>query len=66
MFDGIKVSKEELARFADVQVMDIDRALCAGFEFKTLADVQYFFDDVKKAQKFKKDFNAFLKQKSSK
>jgi len=40
MFDGIKVSKEELARFADVQVMDIDRALCAGFEFKTLADVQ--------------------------
>ena len=64
--EGIKVSKEELARYAECEVKDIDRALCVGLNFKTLSDVSYFFEDVKKIQKFRKEWNTFINQRKSK
>jgi hypothetical protein len=64
--EGIKVSKDELARYAECEVKDIDRALCMGLNFKTLSDVSYFFEDVKKIQKFRKEWNAFLKSREPK
>ena len=64
--EGIKVSKEELARFCECSTADIDRALCMGLNFKTLSDGSYFFEDVKKIQKFRKEWTAFINQRKPK